>query len=399
MLASDRHPAADNNLPAMRMEPTERDLNPRFRGFNLGALPTELSAHATGEPAQTTILPISVGKRWQDRNMDADQGHDASDDASDDDQETEMSSTNPWIAEYKRRQAMLMETRAFEVIAMMKDLNLTSYAFSRNAEELQAHIWRYPEIGQSQPFNPDVGDPFGIELARLLANFLGSVKSLISGQRAVLRDIWPSIGKQLSDFERGEYTKKRLAVFEADEAKLLVDLRNYSQHKFLPYLNPAWQFSQAIPMAEFQFRLRVGPLLKWDALNAEVRTYLEQHGDSIDLQPIIARYTASVREFYQWLWFKVDEEMKPQRVEYDAHAEELTAFGEEVFLTPDWVRQPGGEAPANWNGRRWRVRSLAEIRQRRYELGHTSFRGITVDGQGVAEVGQHPWTPILLRVP
>jgi hypothetical protein len=96
--------------------------------------------------------------------------------------------TNPWIAEYKRRQAMLMEMRAFEVIAMMRDLNLTSYAFSKNAEELQAHIWRYPEIGQSQPFNPDVGDPFGIELARLLANFLGSVKSLISGQRAVLRD-------------------------------------------------------------------------------------------------------------------------------------------------------------------------------------------------------------------
>lgn len=306
--------------------------------------------------------------------------------------------TNPWIAEYKRRQAMLMEMRAFEVIAMMRDLNLTSYAFSKNAEELQAHIWRYPEIGQSQPFNPDVGDPFGIELARLLANFLGSVKSLISGQRAVLRDIWPSIGKQLSEFERGEYTKKRLAVFEADEAKLLVELRNYSQHKFLPYLNPAWQFSQTMPMAEFQFRLHVQPLLKWDGLNAEVRTYLEQQGKSIDLQPIIGRYTAAVREFYKWFWEKVDEKMQPERVEYDAHVAELTVYGEEVFLTPDWVRQPGGEAPPGWNGARWRRRSLAEIRQRRWAVGHRSFRGITVDSQGVAEVGEHPWTPILLRV-
>ena len=128
------------------------------------------------------------------------------DDEPPDDQETVTSWTNPWIAEYKRRQAMLMEMRPFEVIAMMRDLNLTSYAFSKNAEELQAHIWRYPEIGQSQPFNPDVGDPFGIELARLLANFLASVKSLISGQRAILRDIWPSVGKQLSEFEQGEYT-------------------------------------------------------------------------------------------------------------------------------------------------------------------------------------------------
>lgn len=56
--------------------------------------------------------------------------------------------TNPWIAEYKRRQAMLMEMRPFEVIAMMRDLNLTAYSFGKNGEELQAHVWRYPEIGQ-----------------------------------------------------------------------------------------------------------------------------------------------------------------------------------------------------------------------------------------------------------
>ncbi|BBZ12073.1 hypothetical protein [Mycobacterium branderi] len=316
-----------------------------------------------------------------------------------DDQETVTSWTNPWIAEYNSRQAMLMEMRAFEVIAMTRDLNLTSYAFSKNAEELQNHIWRYPEIGQSQPFNPDVGDPFGIELARLLANFLASVKSLVSGQRAVLRDIWPKIGKQLSEFESGEYTTKRLAVFEADEAKLLEELRNYSQHKFLPYLNPAWQFSQAMPMTEFQFRLHVEPLLKWDSLNAEVRKYLQRQGDSIDLLPIIGRYTAAVREFYGWFWLKIDEKTKPERVEYDAHVAELMVFGEEVFLTPDWIRRPGGEQPPGWNGKRWRRRSLAEIRQRRWALGHRSFRGITVDNQGGAEVGEHPWTPILLRVP
>jgi hypothetical protein len=130
-----------------------------------------------------------------------------------------------------------------------------------------------------------VGDPFGIELARLLANFSASVKLLISGQRAILRDIWPSVGKQLSEFEQGEYTAKRLAVFEADEAKLLVELRNYSQHKFLPYLNPAWQFSQSMPMAEFQFRLHIEPLLKWNSLNAEVRTYLEEQGESSTCYP------------------------------------------------------------------------------------------------------------------
>ena len=87
-----------------------------------------------------------------------------------------------------------MAMRPFEVIAMLRDLNLTSYAFGTNAQELKAHIERYPEIGQSQPFNPDVGDPFGIELARLLANFLASVKSLISGQRAVCGTSGPASG-------------------------------------------------------------------------------------------------------------------------------------------------------------------------------------------------------------
>lgn len=282
---------------------------------------------------------------------------------------------------------------------MLRDLNLTSYAFSTNAQELQAHIERYPDIGQSQPFNPRVGDPFAMELARLLANTLASVKSLISGQRAILRDVWPKIGEQLSEFEQGEYTKKRLDVFEADEAKLLVELRNYSQHKFLPYLDPSWHFSQQLPMAELQFRLHVEPLLKWDGLTAAVRNYLEVRGDSIDLLPIINRYSTSVRKFYEWFWLKVEEKMKPERVEYDAHVAELMLFGEEVFLAPGWIREAGGEPPLGWNGARWRRRSLAEIRQRRWTLGHKSFRGITVDRRGVAEVGKHPWTWIDLRVP
>jgi hypothetical protein len=212
-----------------------------------------------------------------------------------------------------------------------------------------------------------------------------------------LRDVWPKTGKQLSEFEQGEYTAKRLEVFEAEEAELLMEVRNYSQHKFLPYLTPAFHFSQDTPTAEFQFRLDVEPLLKWDSLVPKVRKYLENAGDSIDLLPIIGRYSKSVREFYEWFWLKIDERMKPERVEYDAHVAEFMIWGEEVFLAPDWFRN-GEEQPPGWNGARWRRRSLAEIRQRRFTLGHKSCRGIIVDSQGVAVVGEHPWTPIQLRV-
>lgn len=131
-----------------------------------------------------------------------------------DEQETATSWTNPYTAEYKRRQELLMAMRPYKVIAMLRELNLTSYAFSKNALELQAHVARFPEIGNTQPFNPDIGDPFNAELSRLLANTLSSAKSLISGQRAILRDVWPKIGKQLSEFEQGEYTKKRVQVWQ-----------------------------------------------------------------------------------------------------------------------------------------------------------------------------------------
>jgi hypothetical protein len=151
---------------------------------------------------------------------------------------------------------MLMAMRPYKVIAMLRELNLTSYAFSKNAQELQAHIARFPQIGNSQPFNPDVGDPFNVELSRLLGNTLSSAKSLISGQRAILRDVWPKIGKRLSDFEQGEYTEKRVQVIETDEPDLLMELRNYSQHQFLPRLDPTTYFSSGMPIGELQFQTR-----------------------------------------------------------------------------------------------------------------------------------------------
>jgi hypothetical protein len=89
-----------------------------------------------------------------------------------------------------------------------------------------------------------------------------------------------------------------------------------------------------MPMAEFQFRLHVEPLLKWDRSTAEVSKYLEAQEDSIDLLPIIGRYSASVRELNKWFWLEVEEKMKPERVEYDAHVAELMVYGEEVFLAP-----------------------------------------------------------------
>ena len=94
---------------------------------------------------------------------------------------------------------MLMAMRPVEVIAMLRDLNLTSHAFSVNAQELQSRISRYAEIGNSQPFNPDVGDPFVMELSRLLANTLASAKSLISGQRTRRAgNLWPPHWIQVS---------------------------------------------------------------------------------------------------------------------------------------------------------------------------------------------------------
>jgi hypothetical protein len=119
-------------------------------------------------------------------------------------------------------------------------------------------------------------------------------------------------------------------------------------------------------------------------------------GDSVDIVPIIARYSMAVRQLYEWFWRKVEEKMKPEREELDTHGAELMAWGEEVFPAPDWFRE-GREARPDWNAARWLRRRKAEIRQKRWALGHKSFRGITIDNQGAAEVGEHPWTPICMR--
>jgi hypothetical protein len=62
----------------------------------------------------------------------------------DDYKETVTSWTNPHTAEYKRREQMLMNTRGYEVTALLRELNLVSYAFSANALDLQKHVERFP---------------------------------------------------------------------------------------------------------------------------------------------------------------------------------------------------------------------------------------------------------------
>ncbi|MFH5230908.1 hypothetical protein [Antrihabitans spumae] len=306
--------------------------------------------------------------------------------------------TNPILAEYKERGAFLESTHAYKVNLKLRSLNLASYAFSKNAEELAAHIGRYPSRGL-QPFSSAVSEPYDNELSRLLHNVLASASSLISGQRVVLRTIWPKIGKEFSAFEQGEYTSKRIEVFETAEAEFLVELRNYSQHYFLPRLVPkeTWTSSQRASAIELKFSLEVKPLYEWSGLAPKVKPYLEAAGDSIDLLPIIERYTQSVREFYGWLWSKVNENVAIEREELEIRAAELDEWGKEVFLEPDWFRRPGGEPPPGWNGRRWSRRTKAKLRAERWKMGYRSVRRISVDSNGIAEVPEDEWTPIYTR--
>ena len=55
-----------------------------------------------------------------------------------------------------------------------------------------------------------------------------------------------------------------------------------------------------MPMAEFQFRLEVEPLLKWDKLVPKVRKYFESKANSIDMLTVIGRYSKSARASHEW---------------------------------------------------------------------------------------------------
>ncbi|MFL0293818.1 hypothetical protein ACJH6J_22615, partial [Mycobacterium sp. SMC-18] len=118
---------------------------------------------------------------------------------------------------------------------------------------------------------------------------------------------------------------------------------------------------------------------------------LPQH---FDLAPIIERYVNAAGQFASWFWEEINRRSTELIDELTTKGSELMAWYKENVGPPEWLTQPAGSPPPDWNGRKWKL----GLRRDRYELGTRGFRVWTVDSHGVVILQKDDdWTPLRLR--
>jgi hypothetical protein len=306
--------------------------------------------------------------------------------------ETETIYRDPFTVEFERRKNYLEALPGYRLKVDLEALNRCSYTFGRNAEELAGHVGQF--LLSQTTLARELSNEYVNELVRLLHNYLTSVTSLIDAQRVVMRHRWPSPRKgEQSEFETTHYAAQLKATFESGEAEFMQKLRNYCTHYSIPVpglgTSMSWQAGGPVVRVN-TLQLDRDELLRWDEWRAAATAYLRAQSPRFDFAPIIERYMAGVRVFYQWFWEQVNARSAYLTTELDAKATEVQFWYDEHNLRPDWLFKGDGVQPSDWNGRRERaMRRLA-----RFQHGTQGFRVSVVDGSGSIELGSTDWLPL-----
>lgn len=306
--------------------------------------------------------------------------------------ETETIYTNPITAEIARRRAHLESLPGYRLKVDLEALNRCSYTFSRNAQELTNHIGRFLYFPATSA--KGLSDDYVNELVRLLHNYLTSVTSLIDAQRVVMRHRWPSARKgEYSEFETTNYAAQLKETFETGEAEFMQKLRNYCTHYSIPVpgLGTRMSWEAGGPVLRVNtLQLDRDELLRWDEWRAAASGYLRAQPERFDFAPIIERYMAGARVFFQWFWEQVNARSSDIVAELNAKATEVKLWYDEHDIQPDWLFKGDGLPPLDWNGRLER----AKRRRLRYQHGTQGFRVSVIDTQGTIELGRNDWEPL-----
>jgi hypothetical protein len=294
---------------------------------------------------------------------------------------------NPVAAEMERRTAYLEALPGARLKEDLDALNRCSYTFGRNAQELADHIGKFLQSSLSAQ---EVSDDYVNELVRLLHNYLTSVTSMIDAQRVVMRHRWPTPGRGQSEFETQDYAAKLRDTFETGEAEFMQKLRNYCTHYSIPVpgLGTKMSWHQGGPVTVVNtLQLDRDGLLRWDEWRAAAKTYLRNQPQRFDFAPIVERYMASARVFFEWFWDEVNRRSAEIRDELEAKGVEVQLWWDENNLNPDWLYKGDGMRPPGWSGRRER----AKRRIARYRNGTQGFRVSVIDSEGIVELGATDW--------
>ncbi len=143
---------------------------------------------------------------------------------------------------------------------------------------------------------PAVRERFQARATQRLHNYVASAQSLVDHVRRLMRD---REGRVVDEFG-----KRKAAVLANPEVPFVMNLRNYTLHRALPFLGHRLSMTNVnTPEAkmESEVELSVVNLLEWNRWPAPVRTYLEGHGDALSLRPVVKKHGELVFELNSWL--------------------------------------------------------------------------------------------------
>jgi hypothetical protein len=183
---------------------------------------------------------------------------------------------------------------------------------------------------------PAVRERFQARATQRLHNYLASAQSLVDHVPRLMR----SRQGRIVD----EFGVRKAEVLANPEVPFMVNLRNYTLHRKLPFLGHRVSMTNVnTPEAkmESEVELGVADLLEWDGWPEPVRNYLEGHGKTVPLRPIVKKHGELLLEMNSWVHHELTRANDPALDEVD-----------ELIIQCNMVMTGGDRAMAERRARR-----------------------------------------------
>jgi len=172
--------------------------------------------------------------------------------------------------------------------------------------------------------NRDRMDSFQLEFARLLHNYLASVKSLVDHTRTLKRKL------RLNESFEVQYNNKRESLLGTDSIVFVQQLREYVQHYSLLPSGIQLQVLEGGNSEKISLTLDTKTLLEFSKWKAESLRILRKNPEKIDIFKMLDEYQVSVNKFYQWFYKEIEEIFKKELKDFDELVKEYVLYYEKI---------------------------------------------------------------------
>lgn len=190
----------------------------------------------------------------------------------------------------------------FKMLLKLKSLESSLYVFRKNYKELRDLLIKHSDTREAIRLRQAGKKPemrlFLYEIARLLHNYVTSVKSLVAHTRIIYREIY----KEPEKFP--EYQAEVDRRFANNPlAQFIEDLRDYCLHYKLPTTPSVLRFSNLSPTPVFESKiiLKTEDLNKYSNWSSLGKKYLRSQNEPINLLNVIDEYYNLVEDFHNWI--------------------------------------------------------------------------------------------------